>query len=69
MDTVNHILLRKAQKTKINTDNIIKYGYYDSNIGAWVANGGKELLVDRPDRDKPRTKKNDVETGEDLKSE
>lgn len=69
MVTTNHILLQKAKRTKVIGSTEVDDGYYDIKMGAWMTQDGKELLVDQPNRDKPRTKKNDVETGEDLKSE
>ena len=69
METANHILLQKAKKTEVNDKVSMNNGVYDAVLGAWITRNGEGLLVDQPDRDKPRTKKNDVETGEDLKSE
>lgn len=69
MRTTNHILLQKAKRTQVIASIEVGDGYYDVKVGAWMTQDGKELLVDQPNRDKPRTKKNDVETGEDLKSE
>lgn len=42
-------------------------GEYDLLLGAWVDTDSGRFLVDDDDPDPPRTKKNDVETGEDQK--
>jgi hypothetical protein len=42
---------------------------YDPFVGAWILKSSRELLVETPLRRGPRTKKMDVETGEDQKGE
>jgi hypothetical protein len=67
-----HILLERAfvynQSHKLTKPK----GYvYDDVRGAWVNSGTVELMVESKDteRPKPRTKKADIETGEDQKGE
>lgn len=43
--------------------------HYDLEAGAWILSSTNELLVKSPDRPRPTTKKNDVETGEDQKGQ
>jgi hypothetical protein len=40
---------------------------YDFALGLWVVDSTGQWLTDTPDRRNPRTKKQDVETGEDQK--
>ena len=42
---------------------------YDFAIGAWVVCSTGELFIETAGGQKPRTKKQDVETGEDQKGE
>lgn len=44
---------------------------YDTRLGAWLWGSDRDVLVKSANRDKPRpgTKKEDIETGEDLKGE
>lgn len=45
--------------------------HYDKIVGAWIINATNEFLVKSQDPEKPRpgTKKEDIETGEDRKGE
>ena len=43
--------------------------HYDLRGGAWIVDETGERLVESLDHPRPRTKKEDVETGEDQKSE
>lgn len=67
----NHILVDKTssyEKKQLSDPD----GYsYDKRKGAWVSRQTKEFLVKSKDprRPRPSTKKEDVETGEDLKGE
>jgi hypothetical protein len=62
-----HILRKLAKSTRINTQPNLTGARYDVLGGAWKNSDGG-LSAD--DRDKERTtKKNDVETGEDLKGQ
>jgi len=65
-----HLLLQKAHEFENPKKNLAPTGCkYDVKIGAWVKRDTGELLADTPDMQGLETKKNDVETGEDLKSE
>jgi hypothetical protein len=68
----DHILLRKAfvyrRSSKLdNPENC----QYQNAMGLWIWNETNEPLVksNKPNRPRPGTKKEDIETGEDLKSE
>ena len=68
----NHLLISKAftyprrDELKAPEDS-----QYDMMLGLWLWGPGKDVLVKSASRDKPRpgTKKEDIETGEDLKGE
>jgi hypothetical protein len=65
-----HPLLARAQRYPRRAINLNLPGCcYDTLIGAWrdVATGA--LAVELPGRHGPHTKKQDIETGEDQKSE
>lgn len=65
-----HPLLERARKYTRGEVNLAPTGCsYDAAIGAWRIDETGELWVESPDRKGPRTKKNDVETGEDQKGE
>ena len=67
---MQHILLEKAHVFEKRKETLSPNGYkYDFEKGAWIHSDTGQLLVDSPDMDGLETKKNDVETGEDLKSE
>ena len=42
---------------------------YDNRLGAWVLQNGRDFLVrsEDPEHERPKTKKMDQETGEDMK--
>lgn len=40
---------------------------YDFGLGAWIVGSTGQLFVETPGHQNPRTKKQDVETGEDQK--
>lgn len=66
----NHLLLERAKtylrfRGELTPPNC----RYDQLIGAWILQTSSELLVDTPFRKGPRTKKEDIETGEDQKAE
>jgi len=64
----DHILLKFAPTYERFTGSRAPLGcVYDSNIGAWIVENTGELLVEAGLPNPPRTKKNDIETGEDLK--
>ena len=65
-----HILVRRARTYAISDrPNPLPDATYDALQGAWLAKNTGRLLVREPIADRPRTKKNDVETGEDQKGE
>jgi hypothetical protein len=62
---VDHVLLSKSvRRPHARTRYIPEAAKYDANTGLWVSKKG-EMLAVRP----PQTKKEDVETGEDVKGE
>ncbi len=67
---MKHILLEKAlrYRKRKKIDEPDGY-YYDNVIGAWVSTKDKSLLIDSEGFPALGTKKNDIETGEDLKGE
>lgn len=70
---VKHPLLAKAQKYQRHTAGLApKSCQYDESVGAWRKKDTGKLWASCPDPDdpdKPRTKKADIETGEDQKGE
>lgn len=65
-----HPLLQRAQKyPHPQLDPAPPGCTYDPAIGAWRLNATGTLWVDSSSRDDPRTKKHDIETGEDQKGE
>ena len=65
-----HLLLEKAYiyplpKTLANLEGC----YYDKKKGYWIMEESKSPLILDPKGPKPKTKKCDVETGEDQKGE
>lgn len=70
MDHREHILLRTASSAMRSQKPEAPQGcHYDPIVGAWILDGSETLLVETSDRSLPRTKKNDIETGEDQKGE
>lgn len=66
----SHFLLEKAQTYPVFTGDLSPSGCcYNIEIGAWLLKGTMTLFVETPGRDKPKTKKFDLETGEDHKSQ
>lgn len=65
-----HPLLKRAHKYPRREMDLAPAGCsYDAAVGAWRLIDTGELWVETPDRTGPRTKKNDIETGEDQKGE
>lgn len=65
-----HPLLERAQRYLRREVDLAPPGCcYDTAIGAWRCIETGELWVETPHRVGPRTKKNDIETGEDQKAE
>jgi len=70
MTTTNHLLLKLASTYERPSGSLAPEGcVYDDQIGAWVLEGTDVLFVNTPERKGPKTKKEDIETGEDQKSE
>ena len=67
---MRHILFQKAliykKRKDITPPNEFEYNHV---LGAWVNSGDKSLLILAPDFKAKATKKMDVETGEDQKSQ
>lgn len=69
---MKHFLFESALNFKKNSENQNIKGFnYDNIRGAWISDDGKLYLIKAKFKGKPifGTKKNDVETGEDLKSQ
>lgn len=65
-----HILLDHAKSYPVSNGDLSPPGCeYDLILGAWTLEKSHQLLVDTPERPKLRTKKFDIETGEDQKGE
>jgi hypothetical protein len=65
-----HPLLERAQKYPYRNIDLAPAGCcYDASSGAWRVTATGELWADTPGRKGPRTKKADIETGEDQKGE
>ena len=69
-DPRNHLLFTLAKSYPANRDVPSPSGCrYDHAAGAWLSLETGGLYVESPDRPRQETKKNDVETGEDQRSE
>ena len=65
-----HLLLSMSKSYQISTEDLAPQDCeYDLIEGAWVLQGTGSLLVETQDPPTPVTKKQDIETGEDQKSE
>lgn len=65
-----HPLLARAKRYTQRKIDLAPPGCsYDTAVGAWRCIETGELWVDTSSRVGPRTKKNDIETGEDQKGE
>jgi hypothetical protein len=66
-----HILLQKVSTYNRKKLKDPEGCEYDELIGGWIVNETNEYLVKSsdPKKPKPGTKKEDIETGEDLKGE
>ena len=70
IDKHEHLLLQKAHEFIRSKNNPEPYGCkYDLKLGAWIRKDNGAILADTPDMQGLATKKSDIETGEDLKSE
>ena len=68
---MSHLLIEKSFKYKVRSQNSIlfeKY-FYDEVSGYWKNKKNGEPLMHEDKQFKPRTKKEDIETGEDRKGE
>ena len=69
-ESSEHLLLALAITYPVFTGDLSPQGcQYNLREGAWVLKGIGSLLVESPDPPIPKTKKADIETGEDQKSE
>lgn len=67
---MKHILLQKAFTYKKREKITAPTGYeFDCFLGAWISISDKSLLVNHKDFPGYGTKKNDIETGEDMKGQ
>jgi len=65
-----HILLEKAFIYKNKQENTENENYvYDNSLGYWVKKDNGKPAVYDPEFSGPRTKKENIETGEDQKGE
>ena len=65
-----HPLLRKASKYLLPNFNLDPDGcVYDETVGAWRIIATGQLWANDPNAQGPRTKKQDIETGEDQKGQ
>lgn len=70
MNNLNHILFQNLKSFNLNPkEPKPSNAFYDISKGAWISIKTNDFLAKLPDVERPSTKKNDVETGEDLKSE
>ena len=65
-----HPLLARAHRYPVGEVDLRPPGCeYDPILGAWRCQATGALAVEVPGREGPRTKKRDIETGEDQKAE
>ena len=68
--SAKHILIKKAFVYKKGRENFEDKNYvYDYSLGYWIKKGNGKPAVYDPEFSGPRTKKEDIETGEDQKGE
>ena len=68
--SVKHILIEKAFVYKKERENFEDENYvYDYSLGYWIKKDNGKPAVYDPEFSGPRTKKEDIETGEDQKGE
>jgi len=70
-EIMSHLLIDKSFKYKIPTQNesLHRDYSYDDKRGYWLNKNSGHPLMHEDNQYKPRTKKEDVETGEDRKGE
>ena len=67
-DEPEHLLLAMAKTYPVSNPDLAPPGCrYSLEQGGWVLNDTGTLLVDTPGRPRPKTKKADLESGEDQK--
>lgn len=68
---MSHLLIDKSFKYKIPKQNktLLRDYSYDDKRGYWLSKNSGQPLMHEDNQYKPRTKKADVETGEDRKGE
>ena len=68
---MSHLLIEKSFKYKIPQDNesLLSAYSYNTDKGYWINKNNGRPLMHEDSQYKPRTKKEDVETGEDRKGE
>ena len=65
-----HLLLDQAKSYPVSNWDLSPPGcQYNLILGAWTLKESHQLLVETPERPRLRTKKFDIETGEDQKGE
>ncbi len=65
-----HVIIKNMVSFNLNIGNPApQNAKYDLNRGAWISDSTNDFITKLPEVERPSTKKNDVETGEDLKSE
>ena len=65
-----HLLLQMAKTYPIFVEDLAPQGCtYDILQGVWLLDSGGTMLVESEEPPRPKTKKEDIETGEDQKSE
>ena len=69
MGSETHFLVRCATSLPIRATQVEPFpnSYYDEILGLWVDADSRIPLIYDPNRPRPKTKKEDVETGEDQK--
>ena len=64
----SHPLFELAQRTALNPEDLSPpNATYSVRRGVWIDTDSRTLVIRREGEEPPRTKKNDVETGEDQK--
>jgi hypothetical protein len=69
MSSKSHLLVRRARSLPIPATQVdpLPNSYYDEIVGLWMSTESHLPLIYDPNRPRPKTKKEDVETGEDQK--
>lgn len=69
METERHFLVRRSKTLPIRVTEPVLFpnSFFDEILGLWIDAETQVPLVYDPNRPRPKTKKDDVETGEDQK--